>query len=49
MKNEELANVSEASCMGRMIVVPFFRSIYFHSSFFIPHSPFPMRGARPDE
>ncbi|MDR1402451.1 MAG: hypothetical protein LBJ60_01940, partial [Tannerellaceae bacterium] len=32
-QNGELANGSEASCMGRMIAVPFLGSIYFHSPF----------------
>jgi hypothetical protein len=32
-ENEEFANVSEASCLGRMLAVPFFRSIYFNSPF----------------
>jgi hypothetical protein len=31
IKNEELAKGSEASCLGRMLAVPFFRSIYFNS------------------
>jgi hypothetical protein len=30
-----------------MLAVPFFRSIYFHSSFLIFNSSFPLRGARP--
>jgi hypothetical protein len=40
MDNGELANVSEAFWMGRMIAVPFFRSIYFHSPFSILLSAF---------
>jgi hypothetical protein len=54
MKNEELANVTGASCLGRMLAVPFFGSIYFNSSFFIFHFSFfilhsPLRGTRPNE
>jgi hypothetical protein len=32
-----------------MLAVPFFRSIYFNSSFFIFHSSFPLWGTRPNE